>query len=207
MTNKVYSFSGFLASILFYSAFLFLNLNFSEETKELIVDSAISIMSFNIEDFEFQNSLKILYIIIGSLCLIQSITLFIKSKKNKTSPILLIISAILIISCGLISASQETFENTFLLLWVGVLRPIIILGCLQIAFILFFAKDKELFKKSTKFALISISILTIISGFIQVNVSGIIQLQFSFLSWVLYFLGFIIISIDQLIEKTKSSHV
>ena len=202
MTNKIYSFSGLLASILFYSAFLFLILNFSEETKKLIIDSTFSITSLNIENFEFQNSLKWFYIIIGSLCLIQSITLFTKSKKNKISPILLIISALLIISCGLITASQETFENTFLLLWIGVLRPIFILGCLQIAYVLFFAKDKELFKKSTRFSLISISILTIISGIIQINTSGVIQLQFSFLSWILYFLGFIIISVDQLIKKT-----
>lgn len=207
MKNKIYSFSGLLASLLFYSAILFLTLNFSEETKKLIIDSTFSITSLNIENFEFQNYLKWFYTIIGSLCLIQSSTLLIKSKKNKTSPTLLIISALLIISCGLITTSQETFKNTFLVLWFGVLRPITILGCLQIAFILFFAKDKELFKKSTRFALISVSILTIISGFIQINIYGIIQLKLSIFSWILYFFGFIIISVDQLIEKTLHNTV
>jgi hypothetical protein len=207
MKNKIYSFSGLLASLLFYSAILFLTLNFSEETKKLIIDSTFSITSLNIENFEFQNYLKWFYTIIGSLCLIQSSTLLIKSKKNKTSPTLLIISALLIISCGLITTSQETFKNTFLVLWFGVLRPITILGCLQIAFILFFVKDKELFKKSTRFALISVSILTIISGFIQINIYGIIQLKLSIFSWILYFFGFIIISVDQLIEKTLHNTV
>ena len=206
MRKKIYSISGLLASLLFYSVFLFMTLNFSEETKELIIDSSFSITSLNIENFEFQNYLKWSYIVIGSLCLIQSITLFTKSK-NKISPILLIISALLIISCGLITTSLESFENTFLILWSTILRPIIILGCLQIGFILFFAIDKELFKKSTRFALISISILTIISGFIQISTHGINQLQFSFLSWILYFLGFIIISVDQLKEKTLHNTV
>ena len=58
MTNKIYSFSGLLASILFYSAFLFLVLNFSEETKELIIDSAFSITSLKISEKLSTNNAK-----------------------------------------------------------------------------------------------------------------------------------------------------
>tara|TARA_R110001592_G_scaffold318389_1_gene595489 strand:+ start:155 stop:793 length:639 start_codon:yes stop_codon:yes gene_type:complete len=212
MIKKLIKFSGLLASVLFFITFILLFMNFSSETIQIVKESNFSLTALNIKNMEFLHIINwVGYILVGLLSLIASINLIKKSKNSKTNRIasvLIMISCLLWISCGLTTFTEDTSTNILLIAWLGAIRPVTILGLGILGFVIYFNDGDKLFtSKHTKTVLLIISFLILGSGFIQMDSDSETELIFNCISWALYYLAFIIISFNIPKEKTNANNV